>query len=111
MTVAGRFDLNTETGEKTCSRCSVSKTAEDFGNNKAARDGLKYFCKDCVNRLQREWAQKNPQRVADARDRQRERRRKAYDLLREQEKEAEVDDSPDDEVDGSAEVGGPSPSE
>ncbi len=85
----GKFDLNNETGLKQCSRCDEEKPESDFGRNKASRDGLKYFCKRCVNQLQREWAEKNPERVAEARERQKGRRRKAYDLLRQQESQGD----------------------
>lgn len=87
--MVGKFDLNEETGLKQCSQCDEDKSADEFGRNKASRDGLKYFCKSCVNQLQREWAEKNPERVAEARERQKERRRKAYELLRQQESQGD----------------------
>lgn len=93
--MVGKYDVDPVTGMKTCSRCSEEKLASDdnsvsaFGKNKASRDGFKYFCKECVNAEQRAWAKANPERVAAARVRQRDRRNKAYDLLRAQESQAE----------------------
>lgn len=33
---------------KTCSRCKEPKSLSDFGKNAATKDGLAYYCRDCV---------------------------------------------------------------
>ena len=90
-TVAGEYDFNPTTGTKLCSRCKQTKVCSmnpkesSFGRNNATRDGFKYYCKTCVNELHREWAAKNPEKVAAARERQKLRRQRAFDLLRKNE--------------------------
>lgn len=77
-----QYDCDEATGLKLCSRCREKKNKTEFGANEATRDGLKYFCKPCVNELHRDWAAKNPERVKAARDRSRARRKQAFELLR-----------------------------
>lgn len=34
---------------KICSRCKQSKSLNSFGSNKSKKDGLHYYCKECVS--------------------------------------------------------------
>ena len=67
---------------KLCSRCKKTQPVDQFGRNTSTKNGLKYFCKQCVNDLHRVWAEENPDKVIAARDRARDRRKRAYELLR-----------------------------
>lgn len=42
------MDESTQT--KPCSRCKESKPTSEFGINRAARDGLMYYCRACVKK-------------------------------------------------------------
>lgn len=40
--------------EKTCSKCSATKSASEFPTDKKAKDGLGSWCRECQNTQQRE---------------------------------------------------------
>jgi hypothetical protein len=40
---------------KTCTRCREEKVAEAFGFQKSSKDGLRHWCKQCVNEYTRGW--------------------------------------------------------
>lgn len=43
---------------KTCPRCMKEKPHKDYSINRARKDGLQSWCKDCFNKRQRErWAE------------------------------------------------------
>ncbi len=44
---------------KQCSKCHQSKPIESFRKQSKSRDGLKSYCKECDNQIQRELYQKN----------------------------------------------------
>ena len=46
---------------KTCKKCAKTKNTSEFGKHKAASDGLKSSCKNCVSAYNREWRQSNPE--------------------------------------------------
>ena len=83
--MARRFDYNLETGLKKCSGCNKHKPERDFGKNSAAADGYKYRCVKCVTAAYRVWKKDNPEKVKAANTRQTARRKKAYEMLRNQE--------------------------
>ena len=45
---------------KTCSRCRVEKSVEDFAPLKNAKDGLRYECKECTRLEAKEYREKHP---------------------------------------------------
>lgn len=49
--------VETASGKKRCPVCGQEKPAtnEYFGNNKAARDGLEYYCKSCKAKKQKDY--------------------------------------------------------
>lgn len=80
-------EFDVRDGLKLCSRCRRRLPETEFGRNRATRSGLKYFCKKCVNDKHRKWAEMNPDKVRAAGERQKRRRKQAFDLLRAREKE------------------------
>jgi hypothetical protein len=38
---------------KKCSKCKEEKFVSEFSNNKAAHDGLNYYCKPCLSSIKR----------------------------------------------------------
>lgn len=48
---------------KTCSKCNVEKDFSDFRTNKTKKDGFQHYCKVCDKEAQRNWYQKNKQRL------------------------------------------------
>lgn len=40
-------DSNSSQGTKTCSRCKLTKSVDEFPKNKSKKDGLSYYCKIC----------------------------------------------------------------
>lgn len=53
------MQADSNTSMKTCSHCKRVHPVEKFGRNKAARDGLQYWCKDCQRAGFRTWLEKN----------------------------------------------------
>lgn len=53
---------------KACSCCKKEKPIEDFGRNRAAPDGLNYYCKVCARSKQRMWEKRNPDKVKTVRE-------------------------------------------
>lgn len=51
--------VNTRT-VKSCSRCREAKTLEEFGNHRKMKDGKHYYCKCCMNAIQKEKYAKKP---------------------------------------------------
>jgi len=45
---------------KRCSKCKKEKPINAFGQNKTAKDGLFHWCKNCINKYNREWSKNNP---------------------------------------------------
>lgn len=43
---------------KVCSKCQKTKDVTEFGKDRHAKDGLRYSCKECANKSQRERAKK-----------------------------------------------------
>jgi len=39
---------------KTCSRCGITKSVEEFCKNHTTRDGLQYWCRECLQRYRLE---------------------------------------------------------
>ncbi len=52
---------------KACPCCKKSKPLAEFGRNRAAVDGLHYYCKTCSAAKQRAWAAKNHEKVRSMR--------------------------------------------
>jgi hypothetical protein len=48
---------------KTCSSCEVRLSLAKFGTNIRTPDGFSYYCKACAAAKQREWKEKNPEKV------------------------------------------------
>ena len=47
---------------KTCIKCGVSKTLDQFGRHKQKTDGLRAYCKPCNNAEARAWTAANPEK-------------------------------------------------
>ena len=63
-----------ETTTKVCTKCKVEKSCDIFSNDKTTKDGLRYWCKQCVKKHQQEnrdklreyrkkWHQENPDKI------------------------------------------------
>jgi len=48
---------------KPCTGCKVEKPLDDFGKNKACRDGRKSRCRQCEREWAAEWRKENPGRA------------------------------------------------
>jgi|LakMenE18May11ns_1017448.scaffolds.fasta_scaffold9493625_1 hypothetical protein len=74
---------------KTCTKCKAEKPLEAFGKMSASRDGLHYWCKECVNAQSREWKAANAEHIAEYnRSCDKEYKRKAAAKYREKNPEA-----------------------
>lgn len=64
---------------KTCSRCKLEKTLDEFYRNKKAKDGLMYNCRDCSTEIKNRWRAENPEKTKEqnARTRGRHREKRA----------------------------------
>ena len=51
---ASKTQLTLVHGHKRCPRCEKTKPASAFGANRAAKDRLQTYCKDCLAAYQRE---------------------------------------------------------
>lgn len=47
---------------KTCSRCRLDKSIEEFGHHRGRKDGRQSRCKACANAEATAWTKKNPER-------------------------------------------------
>jgi len=47
---------------KICTKCKIEKPISCFGKHKKAKDGYRWWCKDCSKENTKEWAEKNPER-------------------------------------------------
>lgn len=59
--------LDMATEYKNCPNCSFKNgplPTSAFGKNSGTPDGLSTYCKECNNRIQREWKKSNPDKVA-----------------------------------------------
>jgi hypothetical protein len=48
---------------KTCSKCRVEKSVEEFGKNKRCTDGYQFSCRLCTSDAKKEYYAKNKERV------------------------------------------------
>jgi hypothetical protein len=80
--VQGRF-------MKRCSRCGVEKDEREFSKNKSTKDGMAYYCKncmkqyyqndkECIKERTKEWAKNNKEKI---RIRRREYREKNHEYI------------------------------
>ena len=44
---------------KTCKKCDITKSLENYGNNKNQQDGKSIYCKDCEKLRAKEYRNKN----------------------------------------------------
>jgi len=63
---------------KKCSRCKITKPVTEFYKNKAQRDGLEGWCKDCSKIASRKYYSKSPIRREYEKNYLREYRRAGY---------------------------------
>ena len=63
---------------KVCSKCSQSKSMDDFYNNKANSDGKQGYCKECMNQANRARRKERYANDAAYRQRQRDHARRYY---------------------------------
>lgn len=52
---------------KTCPKCNITKTRDEFYTDPARRDGLRSWCKTCTNTASIDWQKANPLRVSEIR--------------------------------------------
>jgi len=50
---------------KKCSRCKNEKKDSEFYKDKRAKDGLNCACKECINKVNKDWANKNPEKILE----------------------------------------------
>jgi hypothetical protein len=51
---------------KTCKKCEISKSLEEYGNDKNKKDGKAIYCKDCEKLRAKEYRNKNRDKSNDA---------------------------------------------
>jgi hypothetical protein len=44
---------------KICTKCGCNKLLSEFNNNKRTKDGLTYYCKECTNKIRKDYYFKN----------------------------------------------------
>ncbi len=49
-----------------CSSCKEHKELEEFGFNKSGKDGHSWYCKKCMQEINRKWREKNPEKIRDS---------------------------------------------
>ena len=49
----------------TCTICGIEKNEEEFPQNGDNRGGRRKQCKECMRKINREWRQKNKEKVSD----------------------------------------------
>lgn len=49
---------------KTCSKCKLSKSLDDFHKSKRLSQGRRSWCKLCERDLHKEWVEVNPEKIA-----------------------------------------------
>jgi len=47
---------------KTCKRCDRDKPLSHFAKNRAEKDGLQRYCRDCQKDLNKRWRKNNPEK-------------------------------------------------
>lgn len=55
--------MSSSLNQKKCSRCSTTKTADEFGLNSQTVDGRQAWCRQCFRDYNREWYPANKRRV------------------------------------------------
>ncbi len=63
--------------EKTCTKCKVVQTVDDFYRDARCKSGYRSVCKTCVNAKAREWQRNNPDRMKAISARGREKMRQS----------------------------------
>jgi hypothetical protein len=48
---------------KKCGKCKIEKNEIDFGKDKQRNDGLNVYCKECIRQRNREYKEKNPEKI------------------------------------------------
>ena len=48
---------------KKCGKCKIEKDSSDFHKDIQKKDGLRFWCKDCILEYVREYQKANPERV------------------------------------------------
>lgn len=59
---------------KVCTRCKIAKTLEYFHKTKKNKDGLKHICKDCSKIVDKEYREKNKEKLKKSREENKEQR-------------------------------------
>lgn len=49
---------------KICSKCKINKLFQDFGKQKSHKDGLRSGCKDCTNKVSKNWRKTHKQKIS-----------------------------------------------
>jgi hypothetical protein len=49
--------------QKLCSKCGISKSNNLFGKCKKSKDGLRYDCKECKRKVDKEWRLNNKDKI------------------------------------------------
>jgi hypothetical protein len=78
---------------KICTKCKIEKEISEFGNEKRSKDGLKSFCKNCINKSNREYKRKDlekERRRQKEYDQEHKKERKEYNKKRYQEKRDKI---------------------
>lgn len=67
-----------ELTERHCNGCDTTKSIEEFCKDKYRTGGYSYRCKSCRNIASKNWALQNPEKVKEANDKNRTRRKEFY---------------------------------
>ncbi len=50
---------------KICTKCKEEKPLGDFRKQSSTKDGLKYYCKECDNRIAKKYYEKNKGKIVN----------------------------------------------
>ena len=50
---------------KICTKCKEEKSLGDFRKQSSTKDGLKYYCKKCDNRIAKKYYEKNKGKIVN----------------------------------------------
>ena len=50
---------------KICTKCNTNKLFSEFNKDKNTKNGLTYYCKECLNNIKKEYYLKNKEKILE----------------------------------------------